>query len=188
MLTVTLRLIRTLRRTRSLGRVKCPTVADLMQVFENELGLYISENWFVTPVAFKSDAEYDELKRRYLQVCDRAGLECAVSDGWTLDTRLGRRFSEEEAETSDKILLTEDHLLTRYDEWDGGEPVLRDVQDIPQNLFFALVYNAAGVPVAAGVLFPFFSILISPIFAAAAMSLSSVSVVGNALRLRSVKI
>ncbi len=95
--------------------------ADLMQVFENELGLYISEDWFVTPIAFKSDAEYDELKRRYLQVCERAGLECAVSDGWTLDAPLARRFSEEEAETSDKILLAEDHLLTRYDEWDGGE-------------------------------------------------------------------
>ncbi|WP_354077385.1 heavy metal translocating P-type ATPase [Constrictibacter sp. MBR-5] len=62
------------------------------------------------------------------------------------------------------------------------------MRNIKQNLFFALVYNAAGVPVAAGVLFPFFGILISPIFAAAAMSLSSVSVVGNALRLRSVKI
>ena len=94
--------------------------ADLMQVFENELGLYISEDWFVTPAAFKSDAEYDEMKRRYLQVCDRAGLECAVSDGWTFDAPLGRRFSEEEAETSDKILLAEDHLLARYDEWDGG--------------------------------------------------------------------
>jgi len=62
------------------------------------------------------------------------------------------------------------------------------MRNIKQNLFFALVYNAAGVPVAAGVLFPFFGILISPIFAAAAMSLSSLSVVGNALRLRSVKI
>jgi Cu+-exporting ATPase len=62
------------------------------------------------------------------------------------------------------------------------------MRNIKQNLFFALVYNAAGVPVAAGVLYPFFGILISPIFAAAAMSLSSVSVVGNALRLRSVKI
>ncbi|HDL17305.1 MAG TPA: copper-transporting ATPase, partial [Rhizobiales bacterium] len=59
---------------------------------------------------------------------------------------------------------------------------------IKQNLFFALAYNASGVPVAAGVLYPFFGILISPIFAAAAMSLSSLSVVGNALRLRSVKI
>ncbi len=62
------------------------------------------------------------------------------------------------------------------------------MRNIKQNLFFALVYNAAGVPVAAGILFPFFGILISPIFAAAAMSLSSVSVVGNALRLRSVEI
>ena len=95
--------------------------ADLMQVFENELGLYISEDWFVTPAAFKSDAEYDDLKRRYLQVCDRAGLEYGVSDGWTLDVPLGRRFSEQETETSDKILSAEDHLLTRYDEWDSGE-------------------------------------------------------------------
>ena len=62
------------------------------------------------------------------------------------------------------------------------------MRNIKQNLFFALVYNAAGVPVAAGVLFPFFGILISPIFAAAAMSLSSVSVISNALRLRSAKI
>ena len=60
------------------------------------------------------------------------------------------------------------------------------MRNIRQNLFFALVYNALGVPVAAGVLFPFLGILISPMFAAAAMSLSSVSVVGNALRLRSV--
>ena len=62
------------------------------------------------------------------------------------------------------------------------------MRNIRQNLFFALVYNAAGVPIAAGVLFPFLGILISPMFAAAAMSLSSVSVIGNALRLRSVEI
>ena len=62
------------------------------------------------------------------------------------------------------------------------------MRNIKQNLFFALVYNATGVPLAAGLLYPFFGILISPVFAAAAMSLSSVSVIGNALRLRSVKI
>ena len=62
------------------------------------------------------------------------------------------------------------------------------MNNIRQNLFFAMIYNAAGVPIAAGVLFPFFGILISPMFAAAAMSLSSVSVISNALRLRSVKI
>lgn len=60
------------------------------------------------------------------------------------------------------------------------------MRNIKQNLFFALVYNASGVPVAAGILYPFFGVLISPIFAAAAMSLSSVSVVGNSLRLRTV--
>jgi P-type Cu+ transporter len=60
------------------------------------------------------------------------------------------------------------------------------MRNIKQNLFFAFVYNAFGVPVAAGVLYPAFGILLSPIIAAAAMSFSSVSVVGNALRLRNV--
>ena len=62
------------------------------------------------------------------------------------------------------------------------------MRNIRQNLFFAFFYNALGVPVAAGILYPFFGILLSPIFAAAAMSLSSVSVVGNALRLRRAKL
>jgi Cu+-exporting ATPase len=65
---------------------------------------------------------------------------------------------------------------------------LATMRNIRQNLFFALVYNAAGVPVAAGILYPFLGLLISPIFAAAAMSLSSVSVIGNALRLRTVRL
>ena len=60
------------------------------------------------------------------------------------------------------------------------------MRNIKQNLFFALVYNAAGVPIAAGVLYPFFGILLSPIIAAAAMSFSSVSVIANAVRLRRV--
>ena len=62
------------------------------------------------------------------------------------------------------------------------------MRNIRQNLFFAFVYNAIGVPIAAGVLYPFFGILLSPIFAAAAMSFSSVSVITNALRLRNVKL
>jgi P-type Cu+ transporter len=62
------------------------------------------------------------------------------------------------------------------------------MRNIRQNLFFAFVYNALGVPIAAGVLYPFFGLLLSPIFAAAAMSLSSVSVITNALRLRTVKL
>jgi Cu+-exporting ATPase len=60
--------------------------------------------------------------------------------------------------------------------------------NIRQNLFFAFVYNALGVPVAAGVLYPFFGILLSPIIAAAAMALSSVSVITNATRLRRVRL
>jgi Cu+-exporting ATPase len=62
------------------------------------------------------------------------------------------------------------------------------MRNIRQNLFFAFVYNAIGVPIAAGVLYPFFGWLLSPIFAAAAMSFSSVSVIANALRLRRVKL
>jgi Cu+-exporting ATPase len=56
--------------------------------------------------------------------------------------------------------------------------------NIRQNLFFAFIYNAAGVPIAAGVLYPVFGVLLSPIIAAAAMAASSVSVIANALRLR----
>ena len=58
------------------------------------------------------------------------------------------------------------------------------MRNIRQNLFFAFIYNTLGVPVAAGILYPVFGLLLSPMIAAAAMSLSSVSVIGNALRLR----
>ena len=62
------------------------------------------------------------------------------------------------------------------------------IRNIRQNLFFALLYNTIGVPVAAGVLYPVFGILLSPMLAALAMSFSSVSVIANALRLRTVKL
>jgi Cu+-exporting ATPase len=62
------------------------------------------------------------------------------------------------------------------------------MKNIRQNLFFAFVYNALGVPIAAGILYPFFGVLLSPIIAAAAMSFSSVSVISNALRLRRVRL
>ncbi len=62
------------------------------------------------------------------------------------------------------------------------------MSNIRQNLFFAFIYNALGIPIAAGVLYPFFGLLLSPIIAGAAMSLSSVSVIANALRLRGVKL
>ena len=62
------------------------------------------------------------------------------------------------------------------------------LRNIKQNLFFAFIYNAAGVPIAAGVLYPVFGLVLSPMIAAAAMSLSSVSVITNALRLRRLKL
>ena len=62
------------------------------------------------------------------------------------------------------------------------------MKNIKENLFFAFVYNAAGVPIAAGVLYPFFALLLNPMMAAAAMSVSSVSVIANALRLRRVSL
>ncbi len=65
---------------------------------------------------------------------------------------------------------------------------LATMRNIRQNLFFAFIYNSIGVPLAAGVLYPFFGILLSPILAAAAMSFSSVSVITNSLRLRNVKL
>ncbi len=58
------------------------------------------------------------------------------------------------------------------------------MRNIRQNLFFAFIYNTLGVPLASGILYPVFGLLLSPIFASAAMSASSVSVIGNALRLR----
>jgi Cu+-exporting ATPase len=62
------------------------------------------------------------------------------------------------------------------------------MRNVKQNLFFAFVYNALGVPIAAGALYPFLGVLLSPIFAGAAMASSSVSVVTNALRLRRVRL
>jgi len=62
------------------------------------------------------------------------------------------------------------------------------MRNIRQNLFFAFFYNVAGIPIAAGVLYPFFGILLSPVIAASAMALSSVSVITNALRLKTVSI
>jgi Cu+-exporting ATPase len=62
------------------------------------------------------------------------------------------------------------------------------MRNIRQNLWFAFLYNSLGVPIAAGVLYPFFGLLLSPMIASAAMTMSSVSVISNALRLRTVKL
>nr|WP_145392863.1 heavy metal translocating P-type ATPase [Stieleria neptunia] len=70
----------------------------------------------------------------------------------------------------------------------AGNLSRKTMSNIRQNLFFAFIYNALGIPVAAGLLYPFFGVLLSPMIAAAAMSLSSVSVIANALRLRTAKL
>ena len=62
------------------------------------------------------------------------------------------------------------------------------MRNIRQNLFFAFIYNALGIPIAAGALYPFFGLLLSPVIAGAAMSFSSVSVITNALRLRRIRL
>ena len=67
----------------------------------------------------------------------------------------------------------------------SGNQVMKNIK---QNLFFALIYNTIGIPIAAGVLFPFFGLLLSPMIAALAMSFSSVSVISNSLRLKNVKL
>ena len=93
---------------------------DLTQVFDNELGLYISSDFFVSPIVYKSAAGYDRLRRQYLQVCARAGLECSVSDDWTLDSPLGRRLLGRAPEAAEKITISRSHLILRYDECHGS--------------------------------------------------------------------
>jgi Cu+-exporting ATPase len=79
------------------------------------------------------------------------------------------------------VTLLKGDLMGIVKAWQLSRATMRNIR---QNLFFAFVYNAAGVPIAAGVLYPVFGILLSPVIAAAAMALSSVSVISNALRLR----
>jgi Cu+-exporting ATPase len=83
------------------------------------------------------------------------------------------------------ITLVKSDLIGIVKAMHVGRAVMRNIR---QNLFFAFIYNALGVPIAAGVLYPFFGILLSPMIAGAAMSFSSVSVIANALRLRSIRL
>lgn len=86
---------------------------------------------------------------------------------------------------SAKITLVKGDLLGIVKAKNLSHAVMRNIK---QNLFFAFFYNVLGVPIAAGVLYPFFGVLLSPMIAALAMSFSSVSVIVNALRLRSLKL
>ena len=93
--------------------------ADMMQVFDNELGLFLSSEFFVSPVPYVNEKEFDQLKEKYLKVCHRANLECSVNRQWDFDSPLGETFVAMEPGVSQKILLGKDHLLQRYNEWDG---------------------------------------------------------------------
>ena len=93
---------------------------DLIQVFDNELGLYISPEFFVTPIVFRSEPSFERLEREYVKVCNEAGLDYSISSEWTLDSPLGERLIENHPEASQKILLSKEHLLSRYDECHGA--------------------------------------------------------------------
>ena len=93
---------------------------DLVQVFDNELGLYISKDFMVTAIVYETEKAYEELRGEYARVCGAAGLECAVSRNWTLDTPPGQRFAETEPAAAEKVLASRDHLLRRYDDCHGA--------------------------------------------------------------------
>ena len=93
---------------------------DLVQVFDNELGLYISKDFMVAPIVFRKAETFDTIRREYMKVCQGAGLECDVSAGWDLETPLGQRFLERAPEAARKVLLSQEHLLARYDECHGS--------------------------------------------------------------------
>ena len=92
---------------------------DLVQVFDNELGLCITKDYMVTPAVFRTEATFDTIRREYLRVCEDAGLACEVSDEWGLTGPLGEAFAADEPGKAEYILDSYDHLLDRYDEAHG---------------------------------------------------------------------
>ena len=94
--------------------------ADLIQVFENELGLFISEGFFVTAIPFQSQREFRDLERQYKGACEKVGLSCDVSEEWTLDSEIGTQFIQRHPFASQQILASKEHLLSRYNESEGA--------------------------------------------------------------------
>ena len=92
---------------------------DLVQVFENELGLCITKDYMVAPVVFRTERRFDTMRREYIRVCDEAGLDCEVSDEWGLVGPNGEAFAMDEPGKVEHILDSYDHLLDRYDEAHG---------------------------------------------------------------------
>ena len=103
---------------------------DLVQVFDNELGLHISSDFLVSPIVFRSEKTFDRLRREYLEVCGREGLQCSISHEWHLDSELGQEYTERHQRVAERIMLAKDHLLARYDDChgpghDGGLVVIK---------------------------------------------------------------
>ncbi len=92
---------------------------DLVQVFENELGLCITKDYLVAPVVFRTERAFDTMRREYLRVCEEAGLDCEVSDEWGFTGPVGEAFAMEEPGKVEYIMESYDHLLDRYDEAHG---------------------------------------------------------------------
>ena len=93
--------------------------SDLMQVFDNELGLFLSRDFYVMPIEFTSEKEFNRDRQEYLNVSQRAGLKCSITHDWSLDSPLGEEFSEAEPVVSERVMEAGQHLLVRLDECDG---------------------------------------------------------------------
>jgi hypothetical protein len=92
---------------------------DLVQVFDNELGLCITEDYMVTPLVYRAEKTLDRLTREYSQVCNRAGLQCEIAPTWGLETELGAAFAAAHPDAAEKVMASKDHLLARYDDCHG---------------------------------------------------------------------
>ncbi len=91
---------------------------DMVQVFENELGLFLSSDYYVTPIPFRCDREFRRLSEEYQEIARRAGFRCQVSREWRLEAGLGQEFSRTHPGAANGILAAKDHLLLRYNDWD----------------------------------------------------------------------
>ena len=92
---------------------------DLVQVFDNELGLYISPTLFVTPVVFRSQAAFERQRETYVEEARAAGMSCVANDQWTLESSLGQRLLEEAPRAGERIASSEEHLVARCDDQYG---------------------------------------------------------------------
>ncbi|MCH7735934.1 MAG: hypothetical protein IH872_00880 [Chloroflexi bacterium] len=94
---------------------------DLIQVFENELGLFISEGFFITPIVYKNQQEFLDLRKQYINACGKVGFDCAIAEEWDLESEIGQMFAKEHPFASRQIMECEEHLLFRYNESEGQD-------------------------------------------------------------------